>query len=144
MAPRFGVLLLLLPAACAAERPPPTAALNAALDAAGVARPAPPRPPRPRPVALHGIPSAARDLLGATPEALQGRLGEPVLIRREGGAEIWRYSAETCHLDLVLYPARGALRVGFAAARAEGTARVSEAACLQALGSPRPARGPEV
>jgi hypothetical protein len=70
-------------------------------------------------------------------------LGAPRLRREEGPAEIWHYQASQCHLDLVLYREDGpqpTLRVAFAAARAVGTARRGEAACLRdiARGAARP------
>jgi hypothetical protein len=95
-------------------------------------------------VAIPGLaPNLAGDLVGLSPEALRQRLGEPRLRREEGGAEIWHYQATQCHLDLVLYPeGRAGLRVGYAAARAVGTARRGEAACLRdiARGATAPIR----
>jgi hypothetical protein len=89
-------------------------------------------------------PALASDLVGLSPEALRQRLGEPRLRREEGGAEIWHYQATQCHLDLVLYPEgpRASLRVGYAAARAVGTARRAESACLGdiARGASAPSR----
>lgn len=78
-------------------------------------------------------------LLGQTPDRLRARLGEPDLRRAEGQAEVWRYSAPHCHLDLVLYPEAGVLRVGHAAARAAGLTARSEAECLADIAA-RPAR----
>jgi len=78
--------------------------------------------------------STAGQLVGQTPEQIMQQLGEPRLRRAEGSAEVWHYQATQCHLDVILYPEDGAqrgLRVGFAAARAVGTARQGEAACLR-------------
>lgn len=88
-------------------------------------------------------PGLAAELIGQTPEALRRMLGEPRLRRSEEEAEIWHYQASQCHLDLVLYPdagGRAVLRVAFAQARAVGTARRGEAACLRdiARGAARP------
>ncbi len=88
-------------------------------------------------------PALAGELVGQTPEAVRRLLGEPRLRRQEDGAEIWHYQASQCHLDLVLYPEAGpsaVLRVAFAQARAQGTARRGEAACLRdiARGAARP------
>jgi len=82
------------------------------------------------------LPSDTRGLLGAAPETLLSWLGEPGLRRDEDGAEIWLYQAPACHLDIVLYPERGQLRVAYAAARATGTGRQTEAGCLHELGQP--------
>ena len=92
-----------------------------------------PRPEQPR---LRGIGNVATagQLLGQTPEEVVQQLGEPRLRRAEGTAEVWHYQATQCHLDVILYPEEGSrrgLRVGFAAARAVGTARREEAACLR-------------
>ncbi|WP_270938580.1 hypothetical protein, partial [Falsiroseomonas oryzae] len=96
-------------------------------------------------------PGHAAELVGQTPEALLRWLGEPRLRREEGPAEVWHYQASGCHLDLVLYREDGprpVLRVAFAAARAIGTARRGEAACLRDIAReavrPGPAAGTEI
>ncbi len=79
-------------------------------------------------------PTMAGQLVGQPPEVLTRLLGEPRLRREEGVAEVWHYQAPQCHLDLVLYREEGpraGLRVAFASARAVGTARRGEAACLR-------------
>ncbi len=87
-------------------------------------------------------PREAATLLGQPPESLLRLLGAPALRRREGDAEIWLYDAGSCQLDLVLYPGAGGVRVGWATARAAGTGRVTEAACLGAVArGGRPAAG---
>lgn len=81
-------------------------------------------------------PGTAGQLVGQTPDAVLHWFGPPRLRRTEGSAEIWHYQASQCHLDLVLYPEHGVrpgLRVAFASARAVGTARRAEAACLRDL-----------
>lgn len=167
MAPRLRLLLLLLPAGCAAPGEREAIALRQALESgqaslAAVAPPglpatmvlaAPPGRPRPpgaahralRPAAPAGPrPSRAADLLGAGPETLRHWLGEPALRRPEGSAEVWLYAGPGCALDLILYPARHGLAVAHAAARAQGTESRTEAACLgeiagAPLGGPIPA-----
>jgi hypothetical protein len=107
-----------------------------------VAAPALAAAPAPAPGGPHAAPrrtgsgevAVAGALVGHTPEELILLLGEPRLRRSEGPAEVWHYQATQCHLDVILYPddgPRAALRVGFAAARAVGTARRGEAACLR-------------
>jgi hypothetical protein len=150
MRPHPVLLSLLVLAGCAQPEPDAAAVLAEALAAhqsslAGVGAPPPaaaaPRGPT-RPGAIAAIPNGANELLGQTPEALLGILGEPRLRRSEGAAEIWHYQAPQCHLDIVLYREGGAagLRVAFAQARAVGTARRGEAACLRdiARGASRP------
>jgi len=79
-------------------------------------------------------PLLAGQLVGHAPETLTRWLGEPRLRRPEGSAEVWHYQATHCHLDLFFYrdeAAGTAMRVAFAQARAVGTARRGEAACLR-------------
>jgi hypothetical protein len=93
------------------------------------------------PVAQRPTTGEAAALLGATPERVTARLGQPDLRRAEPGAEVWRYSAAHCHLDLVFYPEAGSLRVGHAAARAAGLTARSESECLADIAArPAPAR----
>lgn len=154
---RWRLLWLLLPAGCA--NPPDRAAValgealtsaRSTLVQAGVASPAPAGPataarPVARPVGLVAVPApvaaplGVAELLGATPDALRRGLGEPALRRPEGAAEIWLYAAESCFLDLVLYPAAGGLRVAHATARAVGAASSTEPACLAAIADARAA-----
>lgn len=83
-------------------------------------------------------PRRAVDIEGADARAVEAWLGAPQLRRSEGEAEIWRYQATSCHLDMVLYrDAQGRLRVGNATARAAGVERVTEGDCLQALAARR-------
>jgi hypothetical protein len=119
----------------------------AAAPSAAAPRPvaASPAPAMPAPAGAPGIATGPRRtgtgdvavagaLVGQTPEELILLLGEPRLRRSEGPAEVWHYQATQCHLDVILYPEdgpRAGLRVGFAAARAVGTARRGEAACLR-------------
>ncbi|MFN3450422.1 MAG: hypothetical protein ACK44F_17130, partial [Roseococcus sp.] len=127
-------LPLAAPAAASPRSPRPAAALP----------PPGPRalPPLPPPGPPEPPPARAAALIGARPEQLLARLGAPALRREEGGAQIWLYATSACHLDLVLYPEGGGLRVAHAQARAQGMARRSEAACLGEIaarrGGPRP------
>jgi hypothetical protein len=73
---------------------------------------------------------AVAALIGATPERIQARFGRPDLRRAEAGAEVWRYSAAHCHLDLVFYREAAGLQVAHAAARAAGIVARSESECL--------------
>ena len=44
-----------------------------------------------------------QQLMGLDRAALNERLGEPALVRRDGDAEVWQYRAGRCVLDLFLY-----------------------------------------
>ncbi|MFC4168703.1 hypothetical protein [Teichococcus aestuarii] len=137
MRPTLLTALLLL-GACAAQPSPadPHAVLQEVLDSyranlAGMQPTTAPVLPR-----LEGAPERAAQLLGQSPEALRRWLGEPRLRRTEGAAQIWLYQTPFCHLDVVLDrdDAPGSpLRVSYAAARASGTERRTEAACLRQL-----------
>jgi len=80
-------------------------------------------------------PAEAAQLMGLPAEAVTRWLGEPALRRPEGPAEIWLYTGASCALDVILYRdgAQGELRVAYAAARASGTERRAEAACLNEI-----------
>jgi hypothetical protein len=143
-----GLSLLLVPLAACVATPDHTAetvlagvvaqhrAAIAASSGAPAARTAAPLAQRP-------ATGAAAALIGATPDRVTARLGQPDLRRAEGSAEVWRYSAAHCHLDLVLYPEGGSLRVGHAAARAAGLTARSEGECLADIAA-RPAPRPQV
>ncbi|WBV43233.1 hypothetical protein [Pseudoroseomonas cervicalis] len=135
--PFLGLLLLL--GACAAQPPQEIdrqAVLQEVLDSyranlAGMQPTSAPVMPR-----LSGAPQSAAQLLGQSPTTLQRWLGEPRLRRTEGNAQIWLYQGPYCHLDVVMdredVP-NSPLRVSYAAARAAGTERRTEAACLAEL-----------
>ena len=79
-------------------------------------------------------PSNVDRLIGATPTSLEAELGPPVLLRRDGSAQVWLYRSARCAIDLILYrdPATGAPRVATADARPLGTP-LSNAACLASM-----------
>jgi hypothetical protein len=83
-------------------------------------------------------PASVASLRGQTGPAIRAALGEPVFRRAEGPAEIWLYSGQRCQLDLILYPAGREMLVAWAAARAAGTGRVTEEACLREVGGRAP------
>jgi len=91
---------------------------------AGLGGPAPRSLPAPR---------VASALLGASPEAVRAELGEPMLRREEGPAEVWLYSGGGCQLDIVMYPSEAGPRVAHVQARAGGLAQRTEASCLRDL-----------
>lgn len=169
---RLLLLALLLPVACATQDPSDAALVlqdvlathQANLAGVGAVPPAGGAPAaRPEPGLPAGQPALratprtpgsgnvtlAGQLVGQTPQDVVQLLGEPRLRRAEGPAEIWHYQAPQCHLDVFLYRedgARGGLRVAYAAARADGTARRGEAACLRdiARGATAPGAAPLV
>ena len=68
----------------------------------GVVRDASPKPKAPPP----GVAAAA--LMGADAARLDGLLGAPGLVRREGAGEYRRYDLPDCALIVILYPEDGA------------------------------------
>lgn len=149
--PRWALLLPLLLPACAGgpdrEVEAAQAALashRASLEALGAPPSAAPRrtvparvpgrmagpaaTPRPTPA-----PRVASALLGASPEAIRATLGEPMLRRGEGPAEVWLYAGGGCQLDIVMYPSDAGPRVAHVQARAGGLAQRTEASCLRDL-----------
>ncbi|WP_431281431.1 hypothetical protein ACQW02_18755 [Humitalea sp. 24SJ18S-53] len=106
--------------------------------ARGIPQPASARQAAAQPGAVQRgtAPSDTAAFVGAAPDTLRRWLGEPRLLRAEGEAQVWLYHTTSCHLDLVLYPEPGGLRVAYAAARASGTERRTEAACLRDIARP--------
>ncbi|WP_424814616.1 hypothetical protein [Roseococcus sp. YIM B11640] len=152
--PRWIFLLPLLLPACVAAGPDreveaaqaALASHRASLEAlgAGASAPVAPQPSRSVPgrVAAQGAtapriqtPRAPSALLGASPEAVRATLGEPLMRREEGVAQIWLYSTAGCQIDIVLYSAEGGPRVAHVQARAGGLAQRTEASCLRDLAS---------
>lgn len=134
--PRWLILLLLPLSACAVGPELEAEAAQAALAAHRASLQALGAPSSPaRPAATARAPSgtslAAASLLGATPEAVRATLGEPLLRRAEGAAQIWLYTGGGCQLDIVLYAGDAGLFVAHVQARAGGLAQRSEASCLR-------------
>lgn len=53
--------------------------------------------------ALPPVNDDPQQLMGLDRDAVNGMLGEPTLVRRDGDAEVWQYRADRCVLDLFLY-----------------------------------------
>nr|WP_314074214.1 hypothetical protein [uncultured Roseococcus sp.] len=159
--PRWILLLPLFLPACAGEPDREVEAARASLAsqqaslAALIGRPsAPPRAPAPNrvPGRMAGssrpsaAPHAASTLLGASPESVRAALGEPMLQRSEGPAQVWLYAGGGCQLDIVMYPSDAGPRVAHVQARAGGLAQRTETSCLRDLagrGSSHQAPAPE-
>lgn len=105
MAQRIGALVLaaLFLTGCSLAQPEPTQTSSRG-DGVTVAdttqqRAAPPRRTAPR--------ASLSDLIGTTPERIDGFLGTPELVRREGAGELRLYRSESCVLHVFLYPRNG-------------------------------------
>ena len=90
--------------------------------------------PPPAKGALAGLP-ADTTLIGLDGGDLQGMMGEPALVRREDGAQYWRYRLGACQLDLFLFtdPTNGGARVRHLDARPALDAPPPEAGDCAAL-----------
>lgn len=95
-----------------------------------------PRPSEPLPTAP---PEDPRRLVGLSGDTLRGWMGESVFTRRDGVAEIWRFAADTCFLDVFLYRHADGLRVAHLDARTRITGqRVTLQACYGRIMAGRP------
>lgn len=105
MAQRIGafVLAALFLTGCSLAQPEPTqtSSRGDGVTVAGTTqqRAAPPRRTAPR--------ASLSDLIGTTPERIDGFLGTPELVRREGAGELRLYRSESCVLHVFLYPRNG-------------------------------------
>lgn len=61
--------------------------------------------------ALEAPPADRRGLLGMDAGALRASLGAPDFVRRDGGAQMWRYGSGACTLTLFLHGQDGKLAV---------------------------------
>jgi hypothetical protein len=131
------ILSLVALSACTGGAEHERAAAEAILDShranlQALGAPAPtPRPRGANAGAGHTAPGHAASLLGASPDAVRAALGEPMLRRNEGPAQVWLYSGGGCQLDIVLYTGEAGPRVAHVQARAGGLAQRSEASCLR-------------
>ena len=77
-------------------------------------------------------PNRVIDLLQADRTALVAALGNPVLMRRENGGEVWLYAhANGCSIDVVLFVNGGLMTVTHATTQTP--AGFTEADCLHAI-----------
>lgn len=76
-------------------------------------------------------------LTGASRDRLRDMLGPASFVRRDGPAEIWRYAAEDCYLDVFLYRERDGFQVSYLEARPRGAARVTPHSCYAQLDAAR-------
>ncbi|MEM7072042.1 MAG: hypothetical protein AAF418_00590, partial [Pseudomonadota bacterium] len=49
----------------------------------------------------------AEEILNATEIVLEGLLGKPVFVRKDGAGQFWRYEHEACFLDVYLFDTAG-------------------------------------
>jgi hypothetical protein len=128
-------------AACAGAGEPVPAAAPASPAPAAAQSPTPASPQRQAgppqaasQVALVAPVAGVRGLMGMTRDALGARLGQAGFVRRDGPAEVWRYRATDCFLELFIYrDADSAQRVAHVDARNFAGRPASADTCLTRL-----------
>ncbi|HTY66113.1 MAG TPA: hypothetical protein VMH36_05650 [Alphaproteobacteria bacterium] len=84
----------------------------------------------PSPATPVNPPPDVQQLVGLKGEVLRKWMGDTVFVRHDGIAEIWRFAADTCFLDVFLYREPDGLRVAHLDARArQGTKSVLPQTC---------------
>ncbi len=73
------------------------------------------------------------ELVGLGKEGVQDLLGEPQLIRRDGPAEVWQYTANACILDLFLYEVGEHHRVEYMELRTQPGEDAARERCYEQL-----------
>jgi hypothetical protein len=119
--PLLAASLCGLLAACATPRKPQTIQSQLRRDAL------PPAPP----------PGEPADLAGLRSVQLQVVFGAPALVRKDAGAEMWRYDGAACKAFFFLYPYGDALLVRHVETLPRGREMAADQACLDTL-RPRP------
>lgn len=84
----------------------------------------------PTAIASRTIPT---ELVGLNKENVQDLLGEPQLIRRDGPAEVWQYTANACILDLFLYEVGEKHRVEYMELRTQPGEAFPKERCYEQL-----------
>jgi hypothetical protein len=132
---------MLLLSACAggADYSAPPQGTQSGSSASAVA-PAPSVAALPPPATPVNPPPDVQQLVGLKGEVLRKWMGDTVFVRHDGIAEIWRFAADTCFLDVFLYREADGLRVAHLDARArQGTQSVLPQTCYgQILAHQRP------
>ncbi|HSE78650.1 MAG TPA: hypothetical protein VLG66_11655 [Alphaproteobacteria bacterium] len=86
----------------------------------------------PPPASVAQAPSITQ-LIGLSAGQLRQRLGPAGFVRKDGAAEIWRYSVDDCHVDLFLYREESGARVHHIEARPRNGGRINARTCYERL-----------
>ena len=84
------------------------------------------------PAAIASLPTPT-ELVGLGKEGVQDLLGDPQLIRRDGPAEVWQYTANACILDLFLYEVGENYRVEYMELRTQPGEDTARGRCYEQL-----------
>jgi hypothetical protein len=104
-----------------------------AMLSACASRPTAPTAPLPPPSS--GRPSGPAEL---SANDLRGQFGAPSFVRKENGAEMWRYDGATCRAFFFLYPQGDAQIVRRIETMPPGARTTADANCLAALRARQP------
>jgi hypothetical protein len=130
-------------AACANSRVPQPGYSGAAPVPDVAPQPAIAALPRPDPAPNAAPPSEAQGLVGLKGDVLRHWIGNTVFVRRDGIAEIWRFAADSCFLDVFLYRENDGLRVAHLDARPRtGGQRISPQSCYGTILEERKSQPP--
>jgi len=83
-------------------------------------------PDAPRPGEPGGI-------VGLTPQTMRGNFGTPAFVRKDAGAELWRYDGQSCRAFFFLYPESGVLKVRHVETLPRGRDTAADPGCLNLL-----------
>jgi hypothetical protein len=110
------------PAVAVTPPPPAETATPPATPSVAIVPPVPAEPASP--------PQQVERLIGLRGDHLREWMGDTVFVRHDGIAEIWRFAADTCFLDVFLYREADGLRVAHLDARPRsGNQRVLPQSC---------------
>lgn len=91
---------------------------------------------------LGGVPGVLRPategagtgrLVGRDAEGVRREFGGPDFIRKENGAELWRYDGAQCALFVFFYDRMGALQVAHVETLPAGKGEAADPACLSSV-----------
>ncbi len=114
-----GALLL---SACAV--PPNQTSIGTGAGGATGAAPGAPAVASLPPAPVGAPPADVQRLIGLPGEIVLQWMGETIFVRHDGIAEIWRFAADTCFLDVFLYREKDGLRVAHLDARPREGGRI--------------------
>lgn len=89
-------------------------------------------------VALPALPPAGEPewISGLNAEMLEAQFGHPAFVRKDGGAQIWRYDGASCKAFFFLYSSASGMAVKHVETLPRGTTMAADANCLAALRHP--------
>jgi hypothetical protein len=77
------------------------------------------------------LPPTPARLRGLSGNELEAALGEPTLLRQDGGAQLWQYSGSGCVLHVFLYDDHGTYRVVYSRVRVDDPEIANPPTCVE-------------